>query len=186
MNGVGKTTTIAKVAKWLKRNGFSCVFAASDTFRAASIEQLEELGRQIGVKTIKYEYGADAAAVAFEAIRYAKAHNIDVVLIDSAGRQYTNVNLMDELAKIKRVSKANVTIFVCDALTGNDAIYQALEFQKIGYDYIIVAKADLDEKGGTIVSISYVTRKPILFLGVGQGLDDLEPFKKEKVIKLIC
>ena len=182
VNGVGKTTSLAKMCHWLQKKGYSIVIAASDTFRAASIEQLEIHAKNLGVKLIKHQYGADPAAVAYDAIEYAKAHHIDVVLIDSAGRQHSNTNLMDELAKIKRVAKPDFTIFVADALTGNDAVEQAKEFGKIGYDAIILGKVDVDTKGGAILSVSYISGKPILFLGVGQGYDDLEPFDKEKLI----
>ncbi|MCD6576119.1 MAG: signal recognition particle-docking protein FtsY [Nanoarchaeota archaeon] len=182
VNGVGKTTSLAKMCYWLQSKGYSVVISASDTFRAASIEQLEIHANKLGVKVIKHEYGADPAAVAYDAIEYAKAHKIDVVLIDSAGRQHSNTNLMDELAKIKRVAKPDFTIFVADALTGNDAVEQAKEFGKIGFDAIILGKADVDQKGGAILSVSYVSGKPILFLGVGQDYKDLEPFDKEKLL----
>ena len=185
VNGVGKTTTLAKMCYWLQEKGYTSVISASDTFRAASIEQLEIHAKNLGVKVIKHQYGADPAAVAFDAIEYAKAHHIDVVLIDSAGRQHSNTNLMDELAKIKRVAKPDFTIFVADALTGNDAVEQAKEFSKIGFDAIILGKADVDQKGGAILSVSYISRKPIIFLGVGQGYKDLEPFDKKKLISRI-
>lgn len=172
------------MVKWLQKNGYSTVIAASDTFRAASIEQLEKHAERLGVKVIKHKYGADPAAVAFDAIEYAKAHKIDCVLIDSAGRQHSNTNLMDELKKLKRVAKPTFTIFVADALTGNDAVEQAREFsEKIGYDFSILAKADVDQKGGAILSVSYISKKPIAFLGVGQDYADLEPFNKEKILE---
>ncbi|MCD6547082.1 MAG: signal recognition particle-docking protein FtsY [Nanoarchaeota archaeon] len=183
VNGTGKTTSLAKFCKWLQDKGYSVVLSASDTFRAASIEQLEKHAKNLGVKVIKHKYGADPAAVAYDAIAYARAHNIDCVLIDSAGRQHTSKNLMDELAKLKRVAKPDFTIFVADALTGNDAVEQAKEFGKIGFDAAILAKADVDQKGGAILSVSYVSEKPILFLGVGQDYKDLEPFDKEKLIQ---
>ena len=187
VNGVGKTTTLAKFARRLIDKGYSCVIAASDTFRAASIEQLEIHAKNLGIRLIKHQYGADAAAVAYDAIEYAKAHGIDCVLIDSAGRQHTSTNLMDELAKIKRVSKPDFTIFVADSMTGNDAIEQAREFKdKVGYDFSILTKTDVDEKGGAILSVGFVSKKPIAFLGNGQGYDDLVPFKKDEIInKLI-
>ena len=183
VNGVGKTTTLAKFGYLLKNKGYSCVFSASDTFRAASIEQLEVHGKKLGIKVIKHEYGADAAAVAYDSIEYAKAHGIDCVLIDSAGRQHTSSNLMDELAKIKRVSKPDFTIFVADSMTGNDAIEQAKEFEdKVGYDISILTKADVDEKGGAILSVGFISKKPIAFLGDGQDYKDLIPFKKDEII----
>ena len=183
VNGVGKTTNLCKMGHWLQQKGFSIVLSASDTFRAASIEQLEKHAENLKVKVIKHKYGADPAAVAFDAIEYAKAHEIDCVLIDSAGRQHSNINLMDELAKIKRVAKPDFIIFVADALTGNDAVEQAREFGKIGFDAIILGKADVDQKGGAIFSVSYVSGKPIIFLGVGQGYEDLEAFSREKTVK---
>jgi fused signal recognition particle receptor len=186
VNGVGKTTSLAKMVNWLQKNNHSCVISASDTFRAASIEQLEKHAEKLNVKVIKHKYGGDPAAVAFDAIEYAKAHNVDCVLIDSAGRQHTSQNLMDELHKLKRVAKPDFTIFTADALTGNDAVEQAREFgEQIGFDFSILAKADVDQKGGAILSVSYVSGKPIAFLGVGQSYEDLEPFNKEKTIEKI-
>ncbi len=184
INGSGKTTTLAKLAYYLKKKGFSCVASASDTFRAASIEQLEIHSKKVGFKVIKHNYGSDAAAVAFDAVKHAQAKGIDVVLIDTAGRQHSNKNLMNELEKIKRVIKPHVTIFVGDSLAGNDVVIQAQEFNNlIGFDYTILTKADVDEKGGAILSASYVTKKPILFLGTGQEYRDLSSFKKEMIIK---
>jgi fused signal recognition particle receptor len=186
VNGVGKTTTLAKVASWLQKNNLTCVFAASDTFRAASIEQLGEHAKNLGIEMIKHNYGADPAAVAFDAIKHAKARGIDVVLIDTAGRQHANVDLMAELQKIKRVAKPNLTILTVDSLTGNDAVEQARLFnEKIGIDSSILAKVDADEKGGALLSVAYTTKKPILFLGVGQRYEDIEKFEPEKVISRI-
>jgi fused signal recognition particle receptor len=186
VNGVGKTTTLAKVASWLQKNNLTCVFAASDTFRAASIEQLGEHAKNLGIELIKHNYGADPAAVAFDAIKHAKAKGIDVVLIDTAGRQHANVDLMAELQKIKRVTKPNLTILTVDSLTGNDAVEQARLFnEKIGIDSSILAKVDADEKGGALLSVAYTTKKPILFLGVGQRYEDIEKFEPEKVISRI-
>ncbi len=183
INGSGKTTTIAKVASLLKAKGIKPVIAASDTFRAAAIQQLEEHAARLGVRLIKQDYGADPAAVAFDAIRYAEAHNIDVVLIDTAGRLHSNVNLTDEMKKIVRVSKPDMKIFVGESITGNDCVEQARSFNEaIGIDGIILAKADVDEKGGAAISVSYVTNKPILFLGVGQGYSDLQPFSPQVVM----
>ena len=184
INGSGKTTTIAKIAYFLKKNGVSCVLAAADTFRAAAIDQLEKHGEKIGVKVIKQDYGSDAAAVAYDTIQYAKAHNIDVVLIDTAGRSHSNVNLMDELHKIIRVANPDLKIFVGDSLTGNDMIEQAEIYnEKIGVDGVVLSKADVDEKGGATISVSYVTHKPIYFLGMGQGYDDLERFSKKEIME---
>ena len=184
INGSGKTTTIAKLAKLLKDKGFSCVIAAADTFRAAAIDQLEKHASNLGVKLIKHSYGSDSAAVAFDAINYAKANNKDVVLIDTAGRLHSNKNLMDELKKVVRVAKPDLTLFVGESITGNDCIEQASRFNNlIGIDAIILAKADVDEKGGAAISMSYVTGKPIMFLGVGQSYDDLIPFNASLLIE---
>jgi fused signal recognition particle receptor len=186
VNGVGKTTSMAKFAHFLAKKNLSSVFAASDTFRAASIEQLEKHGNNLGIKVIKHDYGADAAAVAFDSIEYAKKHGIDFVLIDTAGRMHSNRNLMDELKKIKRVAKPDFVFFVGDSLTGNDAINQAKTFEEeIGFDGIILAKSDVDQKGGAIISVSYVTGKPVYFLGMGQGYSDLKPFSKKEILKKI-
>ncbi len=184
INGTGKTTTIAKVAKLLQKNNLSCVFAASDTFRAASIEQLQHHANTLNIKTIKHDYGADPAAVAFDAIKYAKNHKIDVVLIDTAGRMHTSGNLLSEMEKISKVTNPDLKIFVAESIAGNDAIEQARNFnEKIGIDASILTKADVDEKGGTTISISYITKKPILFLGTGQSYKDLELFDKDRFIQ---
>lgn len=183
INGSGKTTSIAKLSNLLKKKGFSVVLAAADTFRAAAIDQLQKHGDNLGIKVIKSEYGADAAAVAYDAIQYAKAKNMDVVLIDTAGRSHSNVNLMDELKKILRVANPDMKIFVGDSLTGNDMVEQAEKYtETTGIDGIILAKADVDEKGGATISAAYVTKKPILFLGSGQGYDDIEEFDKKKIM----
>lgn len=183
INGSGKTTTIAKIAHLLKENALSCVIAAGDTFRAAAIQQLEEHANNLHVKLIKHDYGSDPAAVGFDAIKYAKAHNIDCVLIDTAGRLHSNINLIDEMKKIIRVTKPDLKLFIGEAITGNDCVEQARRFNEaIGIDGIILAKADVDEKGGAALSVSYVTGKPILYLGVGQGYNDLEAFNSEMII----
>ena len=183
VNGSGKTTNLAKLANYLQKNGLSVVIAACDTFRAAAIQQIEEHANNLNVKLIKHDYGADAAAVAFDAIEHAKSKGKDVVLIDTAGRSHANVNLMEELEKVVRVSKPDLKIFVGDSLTGNDAVDQAKTFnEKVGIDGIILSKVDVDEKGGAAISVSYVTQKPILFIGTGQTYDDFEEFDKEKII----
>ena len=184
INGSGKTTTIAKFANLLKKNKISCVLAAADTFRAASIEQIQLHADKLGVKLIKHDYKADPAAVGFDAIKYAKSNNIKVVLIDTAGRMYTESNLMKEMEKIVRVTNPDMKIFIGESTTGNDATTQAREFSSsAGLDAIILSKADVDEKGGTILSVGFVTGKPILYLGVGQEYDDLEPFDKKKALE---
>lgn len=184
VNGSGKTTNLAKVANYLQKNKKSCVFAAADTFRAASIEQLQIHADKLDIKLIKHNYGADPAAVAFDAVEYAKKNNIDVVLIDTSGRLHSDENLMNELKKIVRVSKSDLTIFIGEAITGNDAVTQAKTFnEQIGLDAIMLSKQDIDEKGGAAISISYITKLPILFLGIGQEYDDLELFDKEKLLE---
>ena len=177
INGTGKTTTIAKLTHKLQKAGFSVVLASGDTYRAGAIEQLEEHGRRLGVRVIKHKYGSDAAAVGFDAVEHARAQKIDVVLIDTAGRMQTNRNLMDELQKVKRVVDPSFTIMVLDSLVGNDATDQAMSFNDhIGFDAAILTKVDADAKGGSSLSVSYLTGKPVLYVGVGQEYDDLEPF----------
>lgn len=186
INGTGKTTTIAKVAQFLTKKGYSVVLACSDTYRAGSIEQLEEHAKRLGVRMIKHKYGGDPAAVAYDTMNHAKAHGIDVVLIDTAGRIQTNRNLMNELVKIKRVVSPDLTVLTVDSLTGNDAVMQAEEFHKsVGIDATILTKVDADVKGGSALSVTYVTKKPILFIGTGQKYEDLEEFKPEKFLELI-
>jgi len=184
INGSGKTTTIAKIADFLKHDKISCVIAAADTFRAASIEQIKEHGNKIGVKVLSHEYGTDPASVGFDAIKYAKKNFIDCVLIDTAGRMHTSKNLLKEIEKISRVCKPDLKIFVGESITGNDAIEQVKSFNwTIGIDGIVLTKADIDEKGGTALSVGYVTKKPILYLGTGQQYDAIEIFDKEKFIE---
>jgi fused signal recognition particle receptor len=186
INGTGKTTTIAKVARFLNKKGYSVVLGCSDTYRAGSIEQLEEHSKRLGIRMVKHKYGADPAAVAYDAIEHAKAHGINVVLIDTAGRMQTNQNLMNELAKVKRVVNPDLTILTVDSLTGNDAVMQAEEFHKsVGIDATILTKVDADIKGGSALSVTYVTKKPILFIGVGQRYDDLEEFVPEEFVQMI-
>jgi fused signal recognition particle receptor len=184
INGTGKTTHIAKIAKMLKEKKISSVLAAGDTFRAAAKEQLIEHGKKLGIKVISHDSGTDPAAVGFDAIKYAEKNNIDVVLIDTAGRIHTATNLIKEMDKIKRVTKPDKTIFVGESITGNDATDQIKAFNdNIGIDGIILSKADIDEKGGTALSVGYTTNKPILFLGTGQKYEDIEPFDKKEFIK---
>lgn len=186
INGTGKTTTIAKVARFLKDEGYSVVLACSDTYRAGSIEQLEEHAKRLGVRMIKHKYGGDPAAVAYDTMKHAETRGIDTVLIDTAGRIQTNQNLMNELAKIKRVVNPDLTVLIVDSLTGNDAVMQAEEFQNsVGIDATILTKVDADVKGGSALSVTYATKKPILFVGVGQDYDDLDRFKPEKFVQMI-
>ncbi len=186
INGTGKTTTIAKFAQFLKKKGYSVVLSCSDTYRAGSIEQLEEHAKRLGVRMIKHKYGADPAAVAYDTVNHAKAHGTNVALIDTAGRIQTNRNLMNELAKIKRIVNPDMTILTVDSLTGNDAVMQAEEFHKsVGIDATILTKVDADVKGGSALSVTYVTKKPVLFIGTGQKYEDLEKFEPEKFVQMI-
>jgi len=185
-NGHGKTTTIAKIAKLLMSRGMSVVAAASDTFRAGAIEQLEEHCRRLGVKVIKHRYGADPAAVAYDAIMHARSKGIDVVLIDTAGRMQTNRDLMDEMKKIARVVSPDLKVFVGDALTGNDALEEAMKFnEEVGIDCSILTKVDADTKGGAALSVVYATSKPITYIGTGQGYSDIKKFSAEWFINKI-
>lgn len=184
INGTGKTTSVAKLAHYLKSKGISSVLAAADTFRAASIEQIETHATRLNMKVVKQTYGADPAAVAFDAKKYAEANGIKCVLIDTAGRMYTKDNLLKEMEKIMRVAQPDLKLFVGEAIAGNDATEQARTFNEaVGIDGLILTKADVDEKGGASLSVSYVTKKPIYFLGMGQGYGDLKPFKKEEMLK---
>ena len=184
INGTGKTTTIAKIADFLNKKGISCVLAAADTFRAASIEQIKQHGDKIGIKVISQEYGTDPASVGFDAIQYAKKNFINCVLIDTAGRMHTSKNLLKEIEKISRVCKPDLKLFIGESITGNDSVEQAKSFNwAIGIDGIILTKADVDEKGGTALSVGFVTKKPILFLGVGQEYDDIKVFNKKEFVK---
>ncbi len=180
INGTGKTTTIGKLANYYLKKGYTPVIAASDTFRAGAIEQVTHHADNVGVKIIKHQKGSDPAAVAFDAVEHARAQGKELVLIDTAGRMQTNTNLMDEMKKIKRVSKPDLVIFVGDAITGNDATEQARKFNEaIDIDGVILTKADADSKGGASLSIGYVIQKPIMFLGVGQGYDDIMEYDSE-------
>ena len=183
-NGSGKTTTIARIGHLLKQKGFTCVLAAADSWRAAAIEQLEEHGRNLGLTVIKHKYGADPAAVIFDAVKHAKAKDIDVVLADTAGRSHANTNLVDELKKIVRVNKPDMKVLVLDALTGNDIYDQCKIFNDaVGVDALVITKADVYEKGGAALSASHTINKPILYLGVGQNYEDLEKFDPEKIVE---
>ena len=177
---------MAKIAHLLKKNRFSIVAAAADTFRAAAIEQLSYHMENVGIKVIKHEYKSDPASVAYDTIEHAKAKKIDVVLVDTAGRQVTDKNLMIEIQKICRVAQPDCRIFVGDSLAGNDALFQAKEFNKhVGIDANILTKLDADAKGGAALSISFETKKPFIFLGTGQDYQDLEPFDRELFISSI-
>lgn len=185
VNGTGKTTTIAKVAKRLMSK-YSVVIAAGDTFRAGAIEQIEEHAKRLGIKLIKHNPGSDPTAVIFDAIKHAESKGIDIVLADTAGRMHTKKNLLDQLEKIKRVTKPDLVIFVDESIAGNDALERAKMFNDlIGIDGSILTKIDADPKGGTAISIAQVTQKPILFLGTGQGYDDLVKFDANWLVERI-
>ncbi|MDM7274544.1 MAG: signal recognition particle-docking protein FtsY [Thermoprotei archaeon] len=186
VNGVGKTTTIAKVAYAMKKRGLTVVLAASDTFRAGAQEQLEIHAERLGVPIVKGRYGSDPASVAHDAIEYARKRGYCAVLIDTAGRMHVDADLMDEMKKIVRVAKPDMKIMVVDALTGNDAKQQAEEFnEKIGIDAVIVTKTDSDAKGGSIISIVTATGKPVIYVGTGQSYEDLEAFNPSKYVDTI-
>jgi len=180
INGTGKTTTVAKMANLLQKNKISVVVAAADTFRAGAIEQLREHINNLNLKLIAQNYGSDPAAVAHDALLYAKSHKVDCVLIDSAGRMQTNKNLMEQIAKITKVVSPDLKIFVGDSLAGNDTVSQAREFyEHTTFDGAILTKSDADARGGAALSIVAVTKKPVICVGTGQGYDDLELFSKE-------
>lgn len=186
INGTGKTTTVAKIANFLKKNNKRVVVAASDTFRAGAIEQLSILCERIGVNLIKHEAGSDPASVAYDAIEHANARNLDYVLIDSAGRMQTNKNLLEEMKKMKRVAKPDFTVLVLDAMIGQDAVHQAETFLKeTPFDGVILTKLDTDARGGAIITIADQLKKPILFVGTGQEMDDLEAFDHEWYLERI-
>jgi fused signal recognition particle receptor len=186
INGTGKTTTIAKIANLLQKNKISVVVAAADTFRAGAIEQLREHINKLNLKLIAQNYGSDPAAVAHDALLYAKSHKVDCVLIDSAGRMQTNKNLMEQIAKISKVVSPDLKIFVGDSLAGNDAVSQAREFHEhTTFDGAILTKSDADARGGAALSIVAVTKKPVIYVGTGQGYDDLELFSKEIFLETV-
>ncbi|MEM0158787.1 MAG: signal recognition particle-docking protein FtsY [Thermoplasmataceae archaeon] len=186
INGTGKTTTVAKLAHLMKASGKRVVVAAADTFRAGAIEQIKDLCDRIGVEVIRHKSGSDPASVAYDAIDHAIARNIDYVLIDSAGRMQTNKNLLEEMKKIKRVAKPDLTILVLDAMIGQDAINQAGSFLKeTDFDAVIVTKLDTDARGGLVITISSDLHKPILYVGTGQDMGDLIPFSPDWYISKI-
>lgn len=183
MNGSGKTTTAAKVGHRLQEQGYDIVFAAGDTFRNASIEQLEEHAAALDVPCISHEYEADPAAVIYDAVEHAEKEGLDVVLADTAGRSHADRNLMDELAKIVDVNEPDLRLLVVDALSGNDVVSQAETYDEIGFDGIVLTKVDVDEAGGAALSIGHVTGKPVLFIGTGQDYEDLEEFDADAFVE---
>ena len=177
VNGTGKTTTSAKIAKRLTDQGYGVVLAAADTFRAGAIDQLSAHADRLGIRCIKSQRGGDSAAVARDAIESARAKDDDVVIIDTSGRMQNKSNLMEELQKVHRVTQPHLVLFVADALAGNDAVTQAIEFQRrLTFDGAALCKLDTDARGGAALSISHATGRPIILAGTGQGYDDLEPF----------
>ncbi|MDQ3847762.1 MAG: signal recognition particle-docking protein FtsY [Thermoproteota archaeon] len=184
INGTGKTTTVAKMANLLRKAGFSLVVAAGDTHRAGAIEQLEQHMNRLSLKLVKQRYGADPSSVGRDAYDHAKKNHLDIVLLDTAGRMQTSKNLMDEMGKIVRVVKPDVKLFIGDALAGNDTINQAREFfQYTNFDGAILTKVDADAKGGSAISVAHITSRPIIYIGVGQGYDDIVPFDSNKFIE---
>lgn len=180
VNGTGKTTTAAKIAHRLQSNGHSVIAAAGDTFRAGAIQQLESHCKNLGIRCISSQRGGDAAAIARDAIESAKAKDIDVVLVDTAGRMQNKTNLMKELEKVRRVANPHLVLFVGDALAGNDAVDQAKMFQEMmRFDGAVLSKMDTDAKGGAGLSIAFATGRPIVFAGIGQGYDDLLQFNPD-------
>lgn len=186
VNGTGKTTTTAKIANRLKNEGRTVVLAAADTFRAGAIDQLETHAERIGVRCISSQRGGDSAAIARDAVESAKARGADVVIIDTAGRMTNKTNLMNELQKVHRVSEPHLVLFVGDALAGNDAVEQAVEFQRmLKFDGAVLCKLDTDAKGGAALSIAHATGRPIVLAGVGQGYDDLKQFDPDWLLEMM-
>ena len=184
VNGTGKTTTVAKIAGRLRDAGLGVVIAAGDTFRAGAIEQLLVHGERLGIRVVRQQEGSDPAAVAFDAVEHARSKGIDVVLVDTAGRQHTNENLIEEAKKIRRVVRPNLTLFIGDALSGNDVVEQAKLFQEsLGIDGVVLTKLDADTKGGAALSLTFVTGRPILFIGTGQGYGDLDRFDPDAMVR---
>jgi len=183
VNGVGKTTSIAKVAQFLEDRGFSTVLANGDTYRAGANQQIQEHADNLGLKCISHEQGGDPTAVVYDAVEYAEANDVDVVLGDTAGRLHTSDDLMSQLEKLDRVVDPDLTVFVDEAVAGQDAVNRAREFDDASsIDGTILTMADADSQGGAAISVSHVTGKPILFLGTGQGYDDLRPFDPEDLV----
>ncbi|NYT06658.1 MAG: signal recognition particle-docking protein FtsY [Methanomicrobiales archaeon] len=183
VNGTGKTTTVAKIGAYLKKQGFSVVIGAGDTFRAGAIEQIDVHASRLGIRIIQHQQGADPSAVLFDAVQHAEAHHIDVVLADTAGRFHNRVNLMNQLEKIRRIMKPDLIVYVDEAVAGNDAVVRAAEFEKsVGADAVVLTKADMDPRGGAAISIAHTIGKPLMFLGTGQGYDDIVPFSPGKMV----
>ena len=186
VNGTGKTTTTAKIAHRLKSEGRTVVLAAADTFRAGAIDQLETHAEKIGVRCVSSERGGDSAAIARDAVESAKARGADIVIVDTAGRMTNKINLMNELQKVHRVAQPHLVLFVGDALAGNDAVEQAVEFQRmLKFDGAVLCKLDTDAKGGAALSIAHATGRPIVLAGVGQNYDDLKQFDPDWLLQMM-
>ena len=184
VNGTGKTTTVAKIGSYLKKQGYSVVIGAGDTYRAGATEQISVHADRIGIKIIQHQEGADPSAVLFDSVQYAVSHKIDVLLADTAGRFHTKSNLMNQLEKIRRVMKPDLVVYVDEAVAGNDAVIRAAEFDRtVGADAIVLTKADMDSRGGAAISIAHTIGKPLMFLGTGQRYDDIIPFQPAKVVE---
>lgn len=185
-NGHGKTTTVAKLAYRFRKQGYRVAIAAADTFRAGSIEQVSQWASRAGAEVVSLGYNADPAAVAYEAVKKGEKGDFQVVLIDTAGRMHTKKNLMDEMKKIARVASPDFKVFVGDALVGNDAVEQAKAFfSEVGFDGSILTKFDADTRGGAALSVVYVTKKPLLYVGTGQGIEDLKEFNVEEYLGML-
>ena len=184
VNGTGKTTTVAKIGSYLKKQGFSVVIGAGDTYRAGAIEQIAVHAERLGIKIIQHPEGGDPSAVLFDTVQYAQSHKIDVVLADTAGRFHNKANLMSQLEKIKRVMKPDLVVYVDEAVAGNDAVTRAFEFDKtVGADAVVLTKADMDSRGGAAISIAHTIGKPLMFIGTGQSYDDIAPFEPAQVVE---
>jgi fused signal recognition particle receptor len=184
VNGTGKTTTVAKIAYFLKKQGFSVVIGAGDTYRAGAIEQIGVHAERLGIKIIQHPEGGDPSAVLFDTVQYAASHKIDVVLADTAGRFHNKANLMSQLEKIRRVMKPDLVVYVDEAVAGNDAVTRAAEFDKtVGADAVVLTKADMDSRGGAAISIAHTIGKPLMFIGTGQSYDDIAPFEPAQVVE---
>jgi len=183
INGVGKTTTIAKLSQYFEERGLSTVMANGDTYRAGANEQISQHAEALDTEIITHEQGGDPAAVVYDAVEYAEANGIDVVLGDTAGRLHTSEDLMEQLSKIDRVVEPDMTLFVDEAVAGQDAVERAREFDDAAaIDGAVLTKADADSSGGAAISVAYVTGNPVFFLGVGRGYNDIERFEPAALV----
>ena len=192
VNGVGKTTSIGKLAAKNKSEGKKVLLAAADTFRAAAIDQLDIWSKRAGVDIVKHEEGSDPAAVVFDAIQASKARNVDLLICDTAGRLHNKKNLMDELGKINRIIDRELsdarkeTLLVLDATTGQNAVMQAKQFSEVcPIDGIILTKLDGTAKGGIVISIKNTLKMPVRYIGVGEGIEDLQEFDAESFVEAL-